>query len=121
MKVNAERYHKNIEELQEVILNPTFRDEMEPLFWDYFKSTVTTEEGIRNYFLQSAVISEFLHINKGKEILDIGCGFGLGLICFALLGCRKAYGIDISGEMLEGFRTLLREFPQLNMVLLQKV
>ncbi|MBT9132994.1 MAG: 27-O-demethylrifamycin SV methyltransferase [Firmicutes bacterium] len=107
-------YTGEIEELRKVILDPALRGRMKPLFWDYFKSTVTTEEGIRNYFLQSAAISQFLHISKEKEVLDIACGFGLRLICLTLLGCRKAIGIDISGEMIEGFRVLLREFPSLD-------
>ncbi|MBT9140004.1 MAG: Ubiquinone biosynthesis O-methyltransferase [Dehalococcoidia bacterium] len=113
MKLNARKYNKEIQEFQSVILNPTLSDKMKPLFYDYFKTIVTTKDGSRNYFLQQAAIFDLLEA-KEKDILNIGCGFGLGLICFALLGCRKAYGIDISGEMTEGFRTLLREFPQLN-------
>jgi SAM-dependent methyltransferase len=103
-----------IAQLQGVILDPALRGRVTPLFWDFFQRYATTEEGVRNYFLQSSVISRLCQINEGKEVLDIGCGFGLKLICFALIGCRKAVGIDISEEMIHGFRTLLREFPLLH-------
>lgn len=116
MRLNTEEYYKEIQELQNVIFNPALKEKMKPLFWDYFEpmvtTNVTTKEGIKLYFLQNAVISELLE-TKGKKILDVGCGFGLRLICLALLGSRKAIGIDISGEMIEGFQILSREFPHL--------
>ena len=46
--------------------------------------------------------------------MDIGCGFGLNLICLVLLGAKKAVGIDISKEMINGFKVLLEYFPELD-------
>ena len=112
MIINAEEYHAEIERLQNVILNPALLQKMKPLFPVYFRSTVTCKEGVRNYFLENLVISNYLE-TRGKDILEVGCGFGLRLICLALLGSQRAVGIDISEEMIQGFQTLLREFPDL--------
>nr|MDO8100892.1 class I SAM-dependent methyltransferase [Candidatus Njordarchaeota archaeon] len=106
------KYSKEIDELEKVVLSPALKKKINPLFYDYFKSRVTNKKDLRNYFLASAAISKLLHM-KGKKVLDVGCGFGLRLTCIALAGSQDAVGIDISGEMIQGFRTLLREFPQL--------
>jgi SAM-dependent methyltransferase len=108
----SREYSKEIRELEKVILNPALKKKISPFFYDYFKSVVTNERSLRNYFLTSVVISRELDM-KGKKILDIGCGLGLRLICLMLAGAREAVGIDISGEMTGGFRILLKEFPRL--------
>ena len=51
---------------------------------------------------------------RNKEVLDIGCGLGLTLICLSLLGCKKAVGIDISEDMINCFQKLFQFFPALN-------
>jgi 2-polyprenyl-3-methyl-5-hydroxy-6-metoxy-1,4-benzoquinol methylase len=108
------RYRKEIEELENAILNSNLRKQMKPLFYDYFQSSVTTKEGIKNYFMQNAAIFELLNA-KEKDILEVGCGFGLRLICMALMGARKIAGIDISEEMIESFQKLIKRFPQLDL------
>lgn len=113
MKINAEKYYGEIHKFEDGILDPIFREKMKPLFYHYFRTNVTTKEGLRNYFLWNAVITELLGI-KGKEVLDIGCGTGLRLICLALLGSKRAVGIDISEEMIGCAQILLCEFPRLD-------
>jgi SAM-dependent methyltransferase len=108
----SRKYSREIGELERVILSPAMRKRISPFFYDYFKSTVTNEKELREYFLASVVISRELSM-KGKRILDVGCGLGLRLICLALAGAREAIGIDISEVMTKEFRTLLREFPRL--------
>jgi ubiquinone/menaquinone biosynthesis C-methylase UbiE len=83
------------------------------MFCDYFKSVIATRADLRNYFLSVASISKLLK-TRGKNVLDIGCGFGLTLICLALLDCNNAVGIDISNEMIEGFQIVLKQLPHLN-------
>lgn len=97
-----------------VLFDPAFKQEMEPLFFDYFKTWVTTKEGIRAYFNIRAKIAKLVNI-EGKEVIDIGCGFGLTLICCSLLGAKRSLGVDVSKEMVRGFRKLLTKFdPPLN-------
>lgn len=103
---------KNVEELETVILNSNLRNYMKPFFYDYF-NRVLTIKGIRNYFMENAIIFELLNA-KEKDILEVGCGFGLRLISMALMGARKVVGIDISEEMIEGFQELIRRFPHLD-------
>lgn len=104
---------KRVEVIENVILNSNLRANMKPLFYNYFKSSITTKEGIENYFMHNAVIFELLNA-KEKNILEVGCGFGLRLICISLMGARKVVGIDISEEMIEGFQELIKRFPQLD-------
>jgi SAM-dependent methyltransferase len=47
---------------------------------------------------------------RDARVLDIGCGFGLRLICFALLGAKTYVGIDISPMMIGDFKKLSDRF-----------
>ena len=111
-----QEYSNSLERLSEAVLDPKLAQEMPPLFFDYFGSVVTTREGIKGYFNDTATLLGMLRLSEleKKDVLDIGCGFGLRTICMSLLGCRSALGVDISSEMTSGFRTLLRKFPELN-------
>ncbi len=48
---------------------------------------------------------------REKRILDAGCGFGFGLIAYALLGAKEAHGIDIHRPMLDTLRAYLPLLP----------
>jgi len=89
---------------------------MPPLFFDYFGQAVTTREGVKGYFDDTATMLRMLRLSEfeKKEVLDIGCGFGLRTICISLLGCKSCLGADISSEMTSGFQILLKKFPELN-------
>jgi SAM-dependent methyltransferase len=70
---------------------------------------VNTEEGLRNEF--NTDLSLFNHLKmKNKSVLEIGCGFGLRLVVFELLGAKKCVGIDISPEMINDFQKLSDRF-----------
>lgn len=48
----------------------------------------------------------------GCDVLDAGCGFGMGLVVHGLMGARSLRGIDITPEMLDtidAYRPLLPE------------
>lgn len=102
--------NRNYKKFSETIINPDFQQKMKPLFYDYFGKTVNTQVGLKYYFLESQKVFDKLKA-ENKDVLEVACGFGLRLICFKLLGCNNALGIDISPEMIEGFETLLQEFP----------
>lgn len=104
---------KRFEILENVILNSNLKTYMKPLFYYYFKSSIATKEELKNYFMHNAVIFKLLNA-KEKDILEVGCGFGLNLICISLMGARKVVGIDISKEMIEGFQKLIKRFPKLD-------
>ena len=96
---------ERLSRLSNVLLDASFRSELSPLFFDYLGWRVDTEEGLRYEF--NADLSLFNHLNmKNKRVLEIGCGFGLRLIVFALLGAKKCVGIDISPEMVGDFKKL---------------
>lgn len=103
---------KGLERIESILLNPNFREEMDPLFFYYFRG-ILNRGGLRKYYMDTAVIFELLNA-KGKDILEVGCGFGLRLILMTLMGAKKTVGIDISEEMIEGFRKLIKRFPNLN-------
>jgi len=115
-KVKYPKYMRMLKDFEDLVLNCSLKD-VEPLFHIYFKNVLYVRGGLIRYFLEHAVIFKMLEA-EGKDILDIGSGFGLGLIIFALLGARKCYGIDISDEMIKGssylIEDLLKKKPYLN-------
>ncbi len=97
--------------LIKVLSSPSFKTKMKPLFYKYFKKSVSTKEGFHYYFLYNTLLSICLK-SRGKEILSVGCGYGLDAICLSLLGARKLVGIDISPELIEGFNNLINAYPE---------
>ena len=120
-KVRCSEYLNILKDFEDIVLNRSLKD-VEPLFRIYFKhaNVLCVRGGLKRYFLEHAVIFKMLGA-KGKDVLDIGSGFGLGLIIFALLGARKCHGIDISDEMIKGssylIEDLLKKKPYLNIEL----
>ncbi len=114
-----QEYLDGLERLCKVLLDPNLTQEMPPLFFDYFGQAVTTREEIKGYFDDTATILRLLNLPdiEKKEFLDIGCGFGLRSICISLLGCKSCFGVDISSDMLSGFKTLLKKLPDLNITI----
>lgn len=108
-----EEFTNKIKGLQKILLDPRLKQEMPPLFYNYFGANITREESIKNYFNHTASLLNHFNI-KGKEVLDIGCGFGLRSICLLLLSAKSALGIDISKEMIDGAKTLASRLPDLN-------
>ena len=50
--------------------------------------------------------SEVLDIS-GKDILDVGCGFGVFTMMFSFFGARQVHGVDHNREKIELFKKLL--------------
>ena len=90
-----------------LVHDPLLVNRISPLFYDYYAS-VFEPDSLR-YFLQQQRLLFGVLENNGREILEIGCGFGLILICQSLFGARKCTGIDISKEMIDDF-SVLREY-----------
>lgn len=109
-----EKFDSELARLQQVLLDSRLKEEMPPLFYNYLGWTITSEESIRTYFHSNAILLRDIN-GRGKEVVDIGCGFGLRSICLLLLGCKNVLGIDISPEMITGLQTLLKRFPELSM------
>jgi SAM-dependent methyltransferase len=109
----CKEYSDVFEKLHNTILAPSLTNEIHPLFYAYYASVIATEKALSYYVMDQCYLFEILRI-KGKEVLEIGCGFGLNLICQSLFGAKKSTGIDISKEMISGFRVLLDHLPQLN-------
>ena len=99
--------------LCEAIYDPSLRDRIGGKFFDYHQSLVTNKRALDYFFRWHQSLCKSLS-SEDKEIMEIGCGFGLNLICLSLLGAKKAVGIDISKEMIDGFNVLLESFPELD-------
>jgi SAM-dependent methyltransferase len=100
-----DEHARDLSQLRHTLLDAAFRVEMSPLFFDYHGWRVSTSEGIQIEFDTNAFVFNYLRMRNAR-VLDIGCGFGLRLICFALLGARTCVGIDISPEMISDFKRL---------------
>lgn len=92
-------------QLISTFFDPAFRAEMSPFFFNYLAARITNAEALKREFNVDLYLFNYLKM-KNKSILEIGCGFGLHLINFALLGARKCTGIDIAPEMIRDFEIL---------------
>jgi ubiquinone/menaquinone biosynthesis C-methylase UbiE len=62
----------------------------------------------RRYLRYRADLLRFARCDpRGKVILEPGCGFGLGLVAFRLLGAGRACGLDLHGPMIETIEAYL--------------
>jgi len=104
-----DQHARDVSQLRHTLLDAAFRAEMSPLFFHYLGWRVSTSEGIQYEFDTDSFLFNYLRM-KDARVLDIGCGFGLRLICFALLGARTCVGIDISPEMIGDFKKLTERF-----------
>lgn len=100
------------EQLCRGLFYPPLANKIDYAFYDYYGRFVTNRESLCYFFSVQRRLSEVLR-SKGRDVLEIGCGFGLILICQTLLGAKRAIGIDISDEMISGFKVLLTRFPEL--------
>ena len=96
---------ERLSQLSNALLDASFRSELSPLFFDYFGSRVDSKEGLQYELNADSFLFNRLNM-KDKRVLEIGCGFGLRLIVFALLGAKKCVGIDISPETIGDFQKL---------------
>ena len=104
-----DEHARDVSQLRYTLLDAAFRAEMSPLFSDYLGWRVSTSEGIQAEFNADSFIFNYLRMRNAR-VLDIGCGFGLRLICFAFLGARTCIGIDISPEMIGDFAKFSNRF-----------
>ena len=68
----------------------------------------------KNYHAEVSYLVNLInaHGNKGKDILELGCGTGRHALLFAQQG-YKVHGIDLSADMVEKAQALRSEYPQL--------
>ena len=69
-------------------------------FFEGYKG-IRAREGNANVLFEIPALFSLLPDLKGKEILDLGCGFGDHCRAFVEKGAVKVTGIDISAKMLE--------------------
>lgn len=69
-------------------------------FFDGYKKLRENEINANNLFEIPALFS-LLPDLKGKEVLDLGCGFGDHCIEYIKKGAKRVVGIDISTKMLD--------------------
>jgi SAM-dependent methyltransferase len=98
-----------LSQLSDVLLDPSFRSELSPFFFNWLGLRVASKEGIQYELNVDSDVFNHLDM-KNKRVLEIGCGFGLRLIVFALLGAKKCVGIDISPEMIGDLEKLSGRF-----------
>ena len=71
-----------------------------PLFFDGYKKIRDNKVNANNLFEIPALFSMLPDLT-GKDVLDLGCGFGEHCKQFISEGANKVVGIDISEKMLE--------------------
>ncbi len=54
-----------------------------------------------NDLLEQQAMAKLLPDITGKDVLDLGCGYGRNCIDFVLKGAKRVVGVDISKKMLE--------------------
>ena len=69
-------------------------------FFEGYKG-IRAREGNANVLFEIPALFSLLPDLDGKEILDLGCGFGEHCKAFVEKGAVKVTGIDISAKMLE--------------------
>ena len=114
--MHLDRSHNNdkaFEQLFEALFDPSLAGRIGDGFYNYYGSFITNRESLHYFFMYQRRLSEVLR-SEDKEIVEVGCGFGLILICQMLLGAKKATGIDTAPEMIDGFSILLEHFPELD-------
>lgn len=70
------------------------------IFFEGYKSIRQKKENANILFEKPALFS-LLPDLKGKQILDLGCGYGENCMEFVKMGASKVVGVDISKKMLE--------------------
>jgi len=78
-------------------------------FYYYFRWCYENRNNAEDYILRWKNLFESLNI-KEKVVLDIGCGFGINSIIFAISGAREVICVEHNAEKIEIFKKLLKLF-----------
>jgi len=84
--------------------------ELSPYFYTYYKRLFEHPQIFEAYSKTCKHIFDVTNA-KGKNVLDIGCGFGLMSIHLAICGA-KVVGVDSSEEKIKVFEKILRSLAQ---------
>ena len=89
--------------------------EFSPYFFHYNRAMFDSPEAsLEAYSEHYKCIFDIIQ-GKGKRILDLGCGFGISSIQFAVFGAQLVNAIDANEEKIEIFQKILQRFnPPLN-------
>ena len=72
----------------------------DPVFFEGYKN-IRDKEGNANTLFEIPAMLALLPDLRGKDVLDLGCGFGEQCKSYAKMGAKSVTGIDISEKMLE--------------------
>lgn len=69
----------------------------------FFNNYIDLRNAENNYndLIEQPIVLELLGDIKGKNVMDIGCGYGAMTIKIARNGANKVLGIDVSEKMIE--------------------
>lgn len=70
---------------------------------NFFNNYIDLRNAENNYndLIEQPIVFELLGDIKGKNVMDIGCGYGAMSIKIARNGANKVLGIDVSEKMIE--------------------
>lgn len=90
-------YHNELFERGFYLMKQNIYDNEE--FFSFYKALRETDNNY-NILLEQPAMKELLPDLTGKNVLDLGCGFGNNCIDFINLGAKSVTGVDISKNML---------------------
>lgn len=69
----------------------------------FFEGYIAIRNRDNNYnvLLEIPAFRSLLPDLAGKDLIDLGCGFGDGCVYYKRSGARRVVGIDISAKMIE--------------------
>ena len=83
--------------------------EFAPYFYTYFRSLFEDPSALSKYSQDCEHIFNICGA-QDKNILDIGCGFGIITILLAIFGAKKCIGIDLNEEKISVSKKILSKF-----------
>jgi 2-polyprenyl-3-methyl-5-hydroxy-6-metoxy-1,4-benzoquinol methylase len=86
-------------------------DDQDPWVAEYVSAFVACQsgEGILRTYLRLLELADCSP--EGRDILDAGCGLGLGLVACGLSGARRVRGVDALPELVDLARVYLPLLP----------
>jgi 2-polyprenyl-3-methyl-5-hydroxy-6-metoxy-1,4-benzoquinol methylase len=107
-KDEQKKFLKKLEALFKVEKQQVERD-FAPYFYTYFKFLFENPSALSGYSQDCEYIFNVCGA-KDKNILDIGCGFGLITLHLAIFGAQKCVGVDLNEEKISVFKKILSKF-----------
>jgi len=103
------RFRVAIERLTRAMRSPEFTRNAPPIFGHYGRGRLYEDAHLAFVAEAAALYGAYLEVD-GAVLVDVGAGLGLQSVMFALLGATKVIAYDVTPEMHDGLRHLLRAF-----------